>query len=99
MRFVIVTYGSQGDIRPLAALGAGLVRAGHDVVFPADRGFRPLIERAGLAYAPLSGDLHAAIGGDAATTLFWRARCCASAATMPRPGRARRSTPPAAPMP
>ncbi|WP_431856187.1 glycosyltransferase [Azospirillum sp.] len=72
MRVSIITYGSQGDVRPLVALGAGLVRAGHSVVFPADREFRPLIERHGLEHRPLSGDVRAVTQGDAASTLFRR---------------------------
>lgn len=70
MRFAIITYGSQGDIRPFVALGKGLLRAGHSVVFPADREFRALIERHGLEYRPLSGDLRAVTGAGIADDLF-----------------------------
>lgn len=70
MRFTIVTYGSQGDIRPFVALGKGLLKAGHSVVFPADREFRDLIERHGLTYTPLSGDLREATGSSKADALF-----------------------------
>ncbi|NUB20165.1 glycosyltransferase [Azospirillum formosense] len=70
MRFTIVTYGSQGDIRPYVALGKGLRAAGHSVAFPADREFRDLIERHGLDYSPLSGDLRAVTGSREADGLF-----------------------------
>lgn len=72
MRIAIMTYGSQGDIRPLVALGAGLVRAGHHVVLPADREFRPLIERHGVEHRPLSGDVRAVTSGHAAAQALFR---------------------------
>ncbi|HYD99642.1 MAG TPA: glycosyltransferase, partial [Alphaproteobacteria bacterium] len=72
MKILIVTYGSQGDIRPLVALGAGLVRAGHRVVFPADPAFRGLIERHGLDFAPLSGDIRAAAAGAEGRAMYRR---------------------------
>lgn len=73
MRVSIITYGSLGDVRPLVALGAGLVRAGHGVVLPADREFRGLVERHGLEFRPLAGDVRAVTqGGGAADTLFRR---------------------------
>ena len=31
MKLLIITYGTEGDTRPLAALGHALVQAGHDV--------------------------------------------------------------------
>jgi sterol 3beta-glucosyltransferase len=31
MRFTVVTYGSEGDTRPLAALCHGMMDAGHEV--------------------------------------------------------------------
>jgi UDP:flavonoid glycosyltransferase YjiC (YdhE family) len=45
MKCVLAGFGSQGDNRPLVALGAALRARGHEVVFPADRIFAPLIER------------------------------------------------------
>ncbi len=70
MRFTIISYGSQGDVRPIVALGKGLLRAGHSVVFPADREFRSLVERHGLDFRPISGDLRAAMQGGAADDMF-----------------------------
>lgn len=61
MRVLVTTFGSQGDIRPLVALGAGLRAAGHEVVFPSDRTFQSLIERHGLRFIALDGDLRAAM--------------------------------------
>ena len=63
MRFLLVGLGSQGDVRPMVALGAGLRARGHDVAFPADRLFRPMIERHGLEFVELEGDLRAAMAG------------------------------------
>ena len=69
MRCVLVGFGSQGDIRPLVALGAGLRAAGHGVVFPADRIFQPMIERHGLEFVPLAGDLRAVMDWIIAETM------------------------------
>lgn len=59
MRLLLVAFGSQGDIRPMVALGAGLRAAGHEAVLPADRVFRPMIERHGIEFVELPGDLRA----------------------------------------
>ena len=36
MKLVIATYGTEGDTRPLAALGCALTAAGHEVRLLAD---------------------------------------------------------------
>src|SRR5262245_12844130 len=56
MRVAIVTVGSLGDVRPYAALGAGLRAAGHAVRLVTHERFRPLAQEGGLEFAPLSGD-------------------------------------------
>src|SRR3954452_1314018 len=48
MRIAVLAYGSQGDVRPFVALGAGLRAGGHDVRIVTDTGFRPMVEAAGL---------------------------------------------------
>ncbi|GAK71686.1 putative glycosyltransferase [Agrobacterium rubi TR3 = NBRC 13261] len=56
MRIVIFTIGTEGDVRPLVALGAGLKRAGHDVRIASDPSCASLITAQGLEFAPLAGD-------------------------------------------
>lgn len=56
MRVRVITTGSQGDVRPYVALGAGLRAAGHDVRIIAHPGFEPLVRKRGLDYAPIAGD-------------------------------------------
>ncbi|MFF5288236.1 glycosyltransferase [Paractinoplanes globisporus] len=67
MRVLIVTSGSVGDVAPYAGLGARLRDAGHAVTLATHEPFRAAVERAGLEFAPLPGDLRAtlahALGG------------------------------------
>jgi len=56
MRVRVITIGSQGDVRPCVALGAGLKAAGHDVRIVAHPGFEALVRRRGLDFAPVAGD-------------------------------------------
>jgi sterol 3beta-glucosyltransferase len=58
MRIRIITIGSQGDVRPYIALGAGLRSAGHDVRVIAHPGFEGLVRNRGLSFAPVAGDPH-----------------------------------------
>ena len=64
MRIAIFAIGSQGDVRPSAALGAGFVRAGHDVRLVTLPAFRTLAEEHGLEFAPVHIDPYAFINGD-----------------------------------
>ncbi|MFH7598687.1 glycosyltransferase [Streptomyces racemochromogenes] len=68
MRIAIMTAGSRGDVAPYTGLGAGLVRAGHEVT-PVTHGmFEPLAAGSGVRFRPLPGDpraeLHARRGRD-----------------------------------
>jgi sterol 3beta-glucosyltransferase len=56
MRIRIITIGSQGDVRPYVALGAGLKNAGYDVRIIAHPGFESLVREHGLDFAPVAGD-------------------------------------------
>lgn len=56
MRIAIVAIGSWGDVGPLIALGAGLADAGYRVVLVTHAAYAPAAGRAGLDFAPLSGD-------------------------------------------
>jgi UDP:flavonoid glycosyltransferase YjiC (YdhE family) len=51
----MITFGSQGDVRPLVALGQGLVRAGHQAVLLADAEFTVLSAEVGVEFVPLAG--------------------------------------------
>jgi sterol 3beta-glucosyltransferase len=56
LRVRVLTLGSQGDVRPYVALGAGLRTAGHDVRIIAHPGFEDLVRGRGLDFAPVAGD-------------------------------------------
>ncbi|MFH5255083.1 glycosyltransferase [Burkholderia semiarida] len=61
MKLVIATYGTEGDTRPLAALGRALMDAGHDVRLLADAATLGSAAALGVPSAPLSGDIRRAI--------------------------------------
>ena len=67
MRIVALTFGTEGDTRPMLALCRGLVDAGHDVVALAERAGRVQAAALGVPFVPLAGDmaaeLHAASAG------------------------------------
>jgi sterol 3beta-glucosyltransferase len=64
MRIAILAVGSQGDVRPSAALGAGLSAAGHDVRLVTLGAFKGLAESCGLDFAPVEIDPYEFIRGD-----------------------------------
>lgn len=66
MRITLFAVGTQGDIRPLAALGCGLQRAGHEVRLATSANFEPLVTRAGLEFAPLTADYEKLMRADPA---------------------------------
>ena len=43
MNITLLTYGSEGDVAPFAALGKGLVQAGHQVRLAAPQKFDFLV--------------------------------------------------------
>ncbi|PKU24102.1 glycosyltransferase [Telmatospirillum siberiense] len=55
-RVVLLTVGTQGDIRPIVALGQGLLRVGYEVRVATDPGFAEMVREAGLEFAPLRSD-------------------------------------------
>ncbi|MFJ7960338.1 glycosyltransferase [Streptomyces sp. NPDC096319] len=61
-----MTAGSRGDVAPFTGLGAGLVRAGHEVTLAAHGVFEPLVAGSGVRFRPLPVDpraeLHSARG-------------------------------------
>jgi UDP:flavonoid glycosyltransferase YjiC (YdhE family) len=64
MRIAILAVGSQGDVRPSAALGAGLAAAGHEVRLATLGAFRGLATSCGLDFAPVDIDPFEFIRGD-----------------------------------
>jgi sterol 3beta-glucosyltransferase len=67
MRISAITYGSEGECRPLVALCRGLVDAGHDITLFADASAAAYAAGNGFAYIPLPGDMLAAVVAAAAT--------------------------------
>lgn len=62
MRFTVVTYGTEGDTRPLVGLCRGLLNAGHDVRLLADRSTLATAQAQGVSAQALSGDMKATVG-------------------------------------
>lgn len=57
MKFVIATYGTEGDARPFAALCRGLMDAGHEARLLADDATLGTAKALGVATQPLAGDI------------------------------------------
>ncbi|MEM8678444.1 MAG: glycosyltransferase [Planctomycetota bacterium] len=57
MKILILTIGTRGDVQPYVALGAGLARAGHEVVLCANSAFESFVTERGLRYAPMTNGL------------------------------------------
>ncbi len=56
MHITILALGSRGDIQPYAALGNGLISAGHQVRFITFMSFAPLIAESRLDFYPIQGN-------------------------------------------
>ncbi|MEE7560536.1 glycosyltransferase family 1 protein, partial [Xanthomonas sp. Kuri4-2] len=61
---VIITLGTQGDIRPLLALALGLQRRGQAVRMLTSANFAEMIRGHGIDFHPLSGDFQALLESD-----------------------------------
>lgn len=61
MKIVVITYGTEGDNRPLLALCRGLQSSGHEVVFLGERSIESLATRSGVAFQALEGNMRATI--------------------------------------
>lgn len=57
MKLVLLTYGTEGDARPLAALGRALCEAGHVVCLLGDVRTLGVAHALGVPAVPLSGDI------------------------------------------
>lgn len=62
MKIAMLTYGTEGDTRPLAALGHALCEAGHDVCLLGDAHSLGSQHRFEGRMMPLSGDIQALFG-------------------------------------
>jgi len=61
MKFVVVTYGTEGDTRPLAALCRALIEAGHQALLLADDATLGAARSLGVPTVPLAGDIRGAL--------------------------------------
>ena len=66
MKLVVVTYGTDGDTRPLAALCRALIDAGHTAHLLADGGTLACAEALGVPATGLPGDIRGAVRAAAA---------------------------------
>ena len=71
MKFVTVTYGTEGDARPLAALSRALIDAGHEARLLADRATLGSAVALGVPTTAITGDIRAVLqpGGPLAGTV------------------------------
>lgn len=58
MRLLALTYGTEGDTRPLVMLCHGLIAAGHEVMLLAEGGTLGSARDLGVPHAALEGDIH-----------------------------------------
>ena len=72
MKLLLLTYGTEGDTRPLAALGHALVQAGHAVELLADASTLETPRALGLPCTALAGDIRAALAGGDVTRAVGR---------------------------
>jgi sterol 3beta-glucosyltransferase len=61
MRFSVVTYGTEGDTRPLAALCRALMNAGHETLMLADVATLGFADSLGVPTSALAGDIRKAL--------------------------------------
>jgi sterol 3beta-glucosyltransferase len=66
MRFAIVTYGTEGDTRPLAFLSRSLMDAGHEARLLADASTMGAAEQLQVPCTPLAGDIRGVLDQGAA---------------------------------
>ncbi|TYT26627.1 glycosyltransferase family 1 protein [Luteimonas viscosa] len=66
MKILLLTYGTEGDTRPLAALGHALQQAGHEAHLLADASTLDSARALGLPCSALAGDIRAALAVEGA---------------------------------
>lgn len=66
MRVLATTFGSRGDVEPIAGLAAALRALGAEAVVcaPPDREFADLLERLGVELVPMGDPVRPMVGGD-----------------------------------
>lgn len=64
MKITIFAAGSQGDIQPCVVLGRGLQQAGYRVCLTAPEDFAGFIQRHGVDFYPLRGDVQRIMAGE-----------------------------------
>ncbi len=62
MKLVAITFGSEGDHRPVIALCRGLKEAGHQVSLLGDRAAKKIADDANVSFVALEGDMAATVG-------------------------------------
>jgi sterol 3beta-glucosyltransferase len=66
VKFIVATYGTEGDARPFAALCRGLMDAGHEARLLADAATLGSAHALGVPTTALSGDIRGALTADRA---------------------------------
>jgi hypothetical protein len=66
MKFIVATYGTEGDARPFAALCRGLMDAGHEAQLLADAATLGSAQSLGVPTTALAGDIRGTLGADRA---------------------------------
>ena len=61
LRLVALTFGTEGDSRPMVALCRGLLDAGHEVVLLCEQAGEAYAAECGVPFVPLAGDMAAAL--------------------------------------
>ena len=61
MRIVALTFGTEGDSRPMVALCHGLGDAGHEVVLVCEKAGQAYAAECGVPFVPLAGDMATAL--------------------------------------
>ncbi|HTL75387.1 MAG TPA: glycosyltransferase [Casimicrobiaceae bacterium] len=61
MRIIALTFGTEGDTRPMVALCRGLHDAGHDVLLLAERNGAAYADALDVPFVPLAGDMAVAM--------------------------------------
>ena len=64
MKITIFAAGSQGDIQPCVALGKGLKEAGYQVCLAAPVDFAGFVQKHGVGFHPLRGDVQQIMSSD-----------------------------------
>ncbi|MFN7996839.1 MAG: glycosyltransferase [Bryobacteraceae bacterium] len=66
MKFIVATYGTEGDARPFAALCRGLMDAGHEARLLADAATLGSAQALGVPATALAGDIRGTLNADRA---------------------------------